>query len=77
MCEQDNVDQDLYDFADMKSKAYRPAETRHRRKNSMLLSSTDVIAAVAVNGKAQPSRTKAVPKPPVTPRVKKQHAIIE
>lgn len=53
----------------MKSKAYRPMETRHRRVSMML--SGEGGPTVAVNGKLSPK--KAAPKqppPPVRPRVK-------
>ena len=57
-------------LTDMKSKAYRPVETRHRRV-SMLLPGGDSGSTLTVNGKLSP--TKAGPKkqpPPVRPRVK-------
>ena len=49
---------------DMKSNAYRPVETRHRRK-SMLLTSGEGSAS---NVRLSPNRTKCPP--PVRPRVK-------
>jgi hypothetical protein len=75
-CNSPNVLPQIYDGAideiitDMKSKAYRPVETRHRRV-SMLLSGEGGGSTMTVNGKLSPTRTRPKqPPPPVRPRVK-------